>query len=108
MGALDDYGAGAQLAAALIGGAITSGTHLTKAGSRAAINHSPEPVSNWLASFTEDGVVLAGLFLAFQHPWVFLVLLVLFLLLVAWLLPKLWRAVRGVFRRLRGRDTVPT
>jgi len=101
-GALDDYGAGAQLAAALIGGAITSGTHLTKAGSRAAINHSPEPVSNWLASFTEDGVVLAGLFLAFQHPWVFLVMLVLFLLLVAWLLPKLWRAVRSVFRRLRG------
>jgi hypothetical protein len=107
-GALDDYGAGAQLAAALIGGAITSGTHLTKAGSRAAINHSPEPVSNWIASFTEDGVVLGGLFLALAHPWVFLALLAGFLLLCAWLLPKLWRALRGVFRRLRGRDTVPT
>jgi hypothetical protein len=101
-GALDSYGPGAQLAAALIGGAITSGTHLTKAGSRAAINHSPEPVSNWVASFTEDGVVLGGLFLALAHPWVFLVLLAVFLLLCAWLLPKVWRAVRAVFRRLRG------
>lgn len=101
-GALDSYGPGAQLAAALIGGAITSGTHLTKAGSRAAINHSPEPVSNWIASFTEDGLVLGGLFLALAHPWLFLGLLVVFLLLCAWLLPKLWRAVRAVFRRLRG------
>jgi hypothetical protein len=102
-GALDDYGPGAQLAAALLGGAITSGTHLAKAGSRAAINHSPEPVSNWIASFTEDGVVLGGLFLAFQHPWVFLVLLLLFLLFVAWLLPKLWRGLRALWRRLLGR-----
>jgi len=101
-GALDDAGPGAQLAAALIGGAITSGTHLTKAGSRAAINHSPEPVSNWLASFTEDGVVVGGLLLALANPWLFLGLLLAFLLLCAWLLPKLWRALRAVFRRLRG------
>lgn len=106
-GALDDAGAGAQLAAALIGGAITSGTHLTKAGSRAAINHSPEPFSNWVASFSEDGLVIGGLLLALAHPWVFLGLLLVFLLICAWLLPKVWRAVRGVFRRLRGTPAAP-
>ncbi|MCB1555221.1 MAG: DUF4126 domain-containing protein [Xanthomonadales bacterium] len=99
--ALADYGPEAQLAAALIGGSITTGTHLGKSGLRAAINHSPEPFSNWTASFTEDGLVIAGLWLAWQHPWVFLALLLLFLLMLAWLLPKLWRFVRAMFRRIR-------
>jgi uncharacterized membrane protein len=48
------------LAAGLIGGTITAGTHFAKAGSRLAINTSPEPFSNWLASFSEEGMVLGG------------------------------------------------
>ncbi len=91
-----------QFAAALVGGFISSGTHLFKSGGRALINASPEPVSNWTASLGEDGVLLAGLWLAIAHPWVFLVLLVLFLALVAWLLPKLFRLFARIFRRLRG------
>jgi hypothetical protein len=106
-GALDDYGAGAQLAAALVGGAITSGTHLTKAGTRAAINHSPEPLSNWATSIGEDVLALGGLWLVIEHPIVFLVLLLLFLALVIWLLPRLWRALTGLARRLRGREPAP-
>ena len=86
--------------AGLVGGTITAGTHFTKTGSRAAINTSPEPVSNWAASFTEDAMVLGGIWFAFQHPLVFLVMLGFFLLLVAWLLPKLWRGIRAVLRRL--------
>jgi hypothetical protein len=105
-GALDHYGAGAQIAAALIGGAITSGTHLTKAGARAAINHSPEPFSNWTASAGEDVLTLGGLWLIVQYPLVFLLLLVVFLALVIWLLPKLWRALSAVFRKL-GRRREP-
>lgn len=96
-----DQGAATQVVAALLGGGIAAGTHLTKAGTRAAINHSPEPFSNWTASFAEDGLVLAGIWLAWQHPWVFLVLLALFLLLVAWLLPKLWRLLRRSLSALR-------
>ena len=96
--ALGDQGPAAQMAAGLIGGSIVTGTHLTKAGSRAAINHSPEPFSNWLASFSEDGLVLAGLWLAWQYPWLFLALLTLFMLLVIWLLPKLWRLLRESLR----------
>ena len=89
-----------MLAAGLLGGTLAAGTHLTKAGSRALINTSPEPVSNWVASFSEDAMVLGGLYAAFAHPAVFLVLLAVFLLLIAWLLPKCWRSLRAVFRRL--------
>lgn len=98
--ALGDQGPAAQMAAGLIGGTIVTGTHLTKAGTRAAINHSPEPFSNWFASFSEDGLVLAGLWLAWQHPWLFVAMLLVFMLIVIWLLPKLWRLLRESLRAL--------
>jgi len=107
-GAMGDATPAAKMAAAIIGGLITSGTHLAKSGSRAAINTSPEPLSNWTASFGEDGLVLGGLFLAITHPLAFLILLALFLAFVVWLLPKLFRFVAKVIRRLRGqRDDKP-
>lgn len=97
---LEAEGPAMQMAAALLGAGITGGTHLAKSGARAAINHSPEPFSNWTASFTEDGLVLAGVWLAWQHPWVFGLLLLLFMLVVVWLLPRLWRVLRGSLRLL--------
>ena len=106
-GAMGDATPAAQLAAAIIGGMITSGTHFAKSGSRAAINTSPEPFSNWTASASEDGLVLGGLWVAIAHPEVFLVLLVLFLLLLAWLLPKLLRFITRMFRRLAGHNPAP-
>ena len=98
-GAMGESTPAAQTAAAIVGGIITGGTHFAKSGGRAAINTSPEPLSNWTASFGEDGLALGGLFLAITHPLVFLVLLVLFLALVAWLLPKVFRFLAGIFRR---------
>jgi hypothetical protein len=92
----------AQLAAAIVGGLITSGTHLAKSGGRAAINTSPEPFTNWTASVSEDGLVLGGLWLAIAHPLGFLVALALFLALVIWLLPRVFRYVMRIFRRLSG------
>ena len=89
------------LAAALLGGTITAGTHFMKAGGRAAINTSPEPVTNWTASFAEDAVVLGGLWLAIHYPVVFLILLLTFVLLMIWLLPKLYRFIRSIFMRIR-------
>jgi len=103
-GAMGDATPEAQLAAAIIGGLITGGTHLAKSGGRAAINTSPEPLSNWAASVSEDGLVLGGLFLAIAHPLVFLVLLVLFLALVIWMLPKVFRFLARIFRRFVGRE----
>lgn len=101
-GVFQDSTPGMQLAAALLGGVITSGTHLTKAGTRALINTSPEPFSNWGASIGEDVTVLGGLYLIWHYPWVFLALLGLFLLVAAWVLPKLWRVLRRLWQRLRG------
>jgi hypothetical protein len=106
-GAMGDATPALQLAAAILGGAITSGTHLAKAGTRAAINTSPEPLSNWTASFGEDGLLLGGLWLVFHHPLAFLILLAAFLGLVTWLLPKLIRFLRGLWRRVRERGAAP-
>lgn len=86
--------------AALAGGTLAASAHATKAGSRALINTSPEPFSNWAASFSEDAVVGLGLWAAFFHPWLWLALLALFILLALWLLPKLWRGLRWLARRL--------
>ena len=88
------------IAAGLLGGIIAAGTHFTKAGSRALINTSPEPFSNWAASLSEDTLTLAGLWIAFKYPLLFLVLLALFMLLALWLLPKLWRGLKRVFGAL--------
>jgi hypothetical protein len=88
--------------AAILGGAIASGTHLTKAGTRALINASPEPFSNWTASVGEDVLVPAGLLAAIKLPLVFLGALVVFLVAAAWFLPKLVRAAARMFRRATG------
>jgi hypothetical protein len=85
--------------AALLGGTLAASAHFTKAGSRALINTSPEPFSNWAASFSEEAVVATGLWAAFFHPWLWFVLLALFLVLSIWLLPKLWRGMRWLFRK---------
>ncbi|MCP5268811.1 MAG: DUF4126 domain-containing protein [Zoogloeaceae bacterium] len=89
-----------MLAAGIIGGTITAGTALTKAGSRLAINTSPEPFSNWAASLSEEALVLGGFWLMLMHPWVFLGFLLLFLGLIIWLLPKLWRFLHAMLRRI--------
>lgn len=87
-------GTGALAAGA--GVALTS--HVLKSGARALLNTSPEPVSNWTASLTEDALVTGGLALALVHPWLALVVVVLLSLVMALVL--MWIA-RAVWRRLR-------
>ncbi len=91
------------LAAGLLGGTITAGTHFAKAGGRVAINTSPEPISNWVASFTEDAMVLGGIWVAFNYPIVFIASLAVFLLFATWFVIAFARFVR---RRL-ARDDAP-
>ena len=86
---------------ALVAGAgIALASHGLKSGTRALLNTSPEPASNWVASTAEDGVVIAGLALAIAHPWIALVVVlgasVLGALLVWWT----WRALSRGLRRL--------
>lgn len=98
--ALGELGAEWSAIAALLGGTFAAGAHATKAGSRALINTSPEPFSNWAASFTEDVAVLGGLWMAFFHPLVLFAFLIAFFLVALWLMPKLWRGLRWLFRKL--------
>lgn len=99
--AVVDSDPGLALAGALLGGTIAAGAHFTKAGSRALINLSPEPFSNWAASLTEDVAVIAALWTFLKYPLVFLGLLALFVLISAWLLPRLWRGLRQVMSGFR-------
>ncbi|MEX3630121.1 MAG: DUF4126 domain-containing protein [Burkholderia sp.] len=86
--------------AGLAGGTLAGSAHVAKAGTRALINLSPEPISNWIASATEDGLVFAGLALAFFVPLLFLLLMVGFVACAVWALPRLWRGVSGGFRSM--------
>lgn len=100
-GAVGDVTPAVSLAAALLGGALAAGTHGIKAGSRLLINTSPEPFTNWTASIIEDLVVIGGIWSAVNHPWVFLVLLALFILLMVWMLPRLWRGIKLLAARIK-------
>jgi hypothetical protein len=97
-GAVKGMGPVVEFSSALIGGGLATATHATKAGTRVMINTSPEPITNWTASFIEDFVVIGGLWAALTHPWVFLCLLGLFILFMIWVLPKVWRGIKRVFR----------
>lgn len=96
-GAMGDMNEAVVVAAALVGGGLAATSHALKAGGRVMINTSPEPVTNWTASVTEDIAVLGGLWAALNYPIAFLVGLAVFLLLMVWLLPKIWRGIKKVF-----------
>jgi hypothetical protein len=95
--AVGDVNPAVALAAAIVGGSIAAGTHAVKSGTRALINTSPEPFSNWTASITEDLAVIAGIWTALSYPWLFIALLVIFIVLMIWLLPKIWQGIKRIF-----------
>ncbi|MFB6486988.1 DUF4126 domain-containing protein [Xanthomonas perforans] len=91
-----DLGAGALAAGA--GVALTS--HTLKAGTRALLNTSPEPASNWIASLAEDTIATAPVSLALAHPWLALGLAVGSSLLAGLVVWWVWRLRGGGLRRL--------
>jgi hypothetical protein len=107
-GVFGDSSGASMLVAAILGGSLAAGSHLAKAGSRALINTSPEPFSNWTASFGEDLAVGTLLWLAFAHPIVALVILALLIVLTVWLIPKVWRMLRMIGARIAGWFGQPT
>ena len=101
MGAINTSDPAIATIAALLGGSLAGATHAAKAGSRALINTSPEPVTNIAASFGEEGALITGGWLVFAHPAVFIGLLAGFVVLLFWLLPKVWHGVKMVLRKLK-------
>ena len=73
-------------------------THVTKTATRAIVNASPEPVSNWTASAGEDVAVVGTLALVFAHPWL---ALALFVLLMGLLFAGVFWLARTVLRKVR-------
>jgi len=82
---------------ALVAGGAALLSHGFKTGTRMAVNASPEPISNTLVSVAEDVTVLGGLALMKAEPKLVGGLAVLFLLVAAFALPKLFRRIRGFY-----------
>ena len=101
--ALGDMNPALEVAALLAGGSIALAAHGTKATVRLAINASPEPFTNWTASVTEDVAVLGGIWMIFNHPIVMIVLVVAFIGLGVWIVPKIIRMAKRGFQALRDR-----
>jgi hypothetical protein len=97
-----------SVAAALVGGSLAAGSHFTKAGTRALVNTSPEPFSNWTLSFSEDLLVIGGLWTALHHPWIFLAMLVVIVAVMAAVLPLLVKALGRVWSWLFRRKQLST
>jgi hypothetical protein len=89
---------------ALLGGALATGTHLTKAGTRAAANTSPEPFSNWILSLSEDVFVIGLSVLALKYPAAAAIVVIIGVVLIA--LFATW-IVKALKRRWSSRSAVP-
>jgi len=95
-----DIGASAELIGLLVGGGLAATSHTTKMGTRALINTSPEPFSNWTASFAEDFAVIGGVWASLVHPEIFILMVVVFIGLAIWLLPKMWRVLKRIANKI--------
>jgi hypothetical protein len=91
----------------LVAGGVAFSGHSTKAAARLAVNHSPEPFSNVFLSLAEDGLVVAGLWLALEHPVIALATVAVLFAAIVWFVPRLlgalWRAARRAGAATRAR-----
>ncbi|MFC1514365.1 DUF4126 domain-containing protein [Candidatus Omnitrophota bacterium] len=100
--AMAGAGPALQIPVALLTGAVAADSHLTKATARVAINTSPEPFTNSLASVAEDASVATILFLIIQHPVIATIAVILFILFSFWFLKTMFRFLKKVFSWLFG------
>ncbi len=99
--AFGDFDRSVQVIALLVGGSLALSSHGTKASLRALVNASPEPFSNVAVSLAADVLVVVSVLLA-----VFLPVLVFFVIgaglaISLWILPRVLRFFRGVYRKVR-------
>lgn len=91
-----------KVAAMIIGGGIALGSHGTKAATRLAANTSPEPISNFSLSIGEDLFTFGSTILMVISPIAIIVVVVICMIIALWIVPKIFRAMRRLFARLRG------
>lgn len=105
--AMADIGPAAQIPVALLSGAVAMDSHLTKATARVAINTSPEPVTNSVASISEDALVLGVLWMIMKHPIIAGILVILFIFFSIWFLKAMFKFLKKVFRFFGGKKEPP-
>ncbi len=100
--AFGDFDRSVQVVALLLGGGLALSAHGTKATARAAINLSPEPVSNIVVSLVEDVVAVGSILLSVLLPLALIIFLVIFLALSIYMVPRMVRVLRAAVARVRG------
>lgn len=100
--ATTEEGASLNVIATLLGGGLALSSHGTKAALRAGANLSPEPVSNWILSIVEDIIAFVGAILAVFAPVIIAIVLIIFALFFTWFAPKVFRALRRIFKAIKG------
>jgi hypothetical protein len=98
--AFGDFDRSVQVIALLLGGGLAFSAHGTKATARAAINLSPEPATNIVMSLVEDFVAIVSIILAYVVPVLLIILILTFVVISIFLLPKLIRLLRGVVKKV--------
>lgn len=94
-----------QAVSGTVGGGTALASHLVKAGTRLAINASPEPVTNIFTSVAEDVAVLGVVWFAIEHPRAAAAIAAVFLAVGLVLLYFIARLVRRGWRRWKGHGT---
>ena len=102
MGEMGDGVTMADVLMAVLGGSVAAGAHLTKASTRAAVNTSPEPVSNWVLSISEDLFVVGLGTLAINYPVAAFAVASVLILLILCFLGLISRTAWRWFSRRRG------
>jgi hypothetical protein len=101
--ALGDSSPAMQAVAALVGGSVAMTSHLTKAGTRAVVNTSPEPFTNWALSLGEDVFVVGLTWFAVRHPFMATIVAIVLLAAIVAVGSVIVRAVRRRFARRAAR-----
>ncbi len=100
MAAIGPVDPGIKLAIALACGLVALSSHSAKATTRVAVNTSPEPFTNAGLSLAEDGLVLGGVWLAIEHPFITLAVVMVAVFLIVWVVAKLFEMVWRFFQQL--------
>jgi hypothetical protein len=107
-GAFGDYDPVVKVVAGLLGGSLAFGSHATKATTRAAVNTSPEPLSNFVVSTAEDVYAVGSTFAAAFAPILILIIVGIGVLIALFLLPRLVRLARRIFKGSSANSSPPS
>ena len=100
--AFGDFDRSIQVIALLLGGGLALSSHGTKAATRAMLNASPEPVSNWVASIAEDIVAVLSVIVSVFVPVLIFIIVGAGLVISFLVFSRILRFFRQVARSIRG------